>query len=93
MSIFMTVTLNSSSSRQLTSVSFSSFSGVLSCLFVCLFGTYSFVSHFACLFLCIVLGGQAKSLGLEKVAIFSCGALISMSPLSPEPGTLVDGLV
>ena len=52
-----------------------------------------FYLHFACLFLCIILGRQVKSLGLEKVALFSCGALISMSPLSPEPGGLEGGPV
>lgn len=66
MSIFMTITLSSLSSRQLISFAFSYFSGILSCFFS---WTYSFVSSF-CLFVSMyyVSRRSAMSPGLEKVA-------------------------
>ena len=94
----MTVTLNSSSSRQLTSISFSYLSGVLSCFF-CLFVCFVWNIFFSifilplCFYVLYQVGKLIQQLGLEKVALFSCGALISMSPMSPEPGGLEEGLV
>lgn len=82
MSIF-TITLNSLSNKQLTSVSLGSFSRILSCfLFVCYFETL-FSLFILSLFLC-VLGRSAKFSALENMALFR------MCPNGLSNGTPLD---
>ena len=87
----MTVTLNSSSSRQLTSVSCSSFSGVLSCFFV--WNVFLAIFILSACFYVLHKVGKLNLLVLKKWPYFPVGPLFQCPHLSPEPGGLAGGLV